>query len=465
MHQRRVYAGVIAAATWFALASPAVAGLHNAIPADAIGDPNELFVDNDALFAYTTSDIKGGYVCIVPRDAAPSVTCDASAWGGKTRVVGIGTQYTLIEFGLAPGAWRLQTVDSEGENGEAGGEFFVRPCEEEDGDCDNAISLEAASRAKAAARDLGLPFQIGCIGYAVHDAVTASFAARSKLKDYKQRHADYRSGAVGFEATIVPVAGGLLGLAFSLPTLDNPGEEKAKAILKDLVCSLSEMYSDIAADPPDPDFTSVAQPTFSNLPTLSNELTAALMSALDLQTGYGETMLKSYERYQGAVAAGSTADVYKHAQAAALGRNGQAQVRQMRALVKALRQKATEMDSLPEYAEPLVTAERRDDLAAVYARVRTTGFTIDEIAQLTGLGLTSVQIDAARSQFTPDPAVLPLDTTLQSAMRNGRGHARALDRADGAFRPQREHRGRADEHPADRIVHSDTCVWPRAADG
>ena len=178
------------------------------------------------------------------------------------------------------------------------------------------------------------------------------------------------------------------------------------------------MYADIAADPPDPQFTTVAQPSFSSLPTDSEPISGALMAALDLQTAYGETMLKAFERYQGAVVAGAAALPYTHAQAAALGRNGQEQVTQMYDAVDALRAKATELDTLPEFADPVVTAQRRDDLAAVYARVRTMGFTIDEIAQLDVSGLTSAEIDAVRSQFTPDPSVLPLDTTLQAMLRN-----------------------------------------------
>ena len=197
-------------------------------------------------------------------------------------------------------------------------------------------------------------------------------------------------------------------------------------ILKDLVCSLTQMYSDIAADPPDPAFTTVATPTFATLPTDSDAVSGALMEALDSQTAYGETMLKGYERYQGAVAAGSGAAPYVHAQAGAVGRFGQQQVAEMREATVALRAKAAALDGLPAFAGPVVTAQRRDDLATVYARVRTTGFTIDELAQLTSLGLASAEIDDARSQFTPDPSILPLDTTLQSILRD------AADALEGA---------------------------------
>ena len=135
-----------------AVAGPAAAGLHNALPADADENPADVFNDNDALFAYTTSDFTGGYVCILHAEAPADRTCDGPAWGDKNRVVGIGSQFTLIEFGdLLPGHWRLQTVDSEGKNGEAGGEFTVVPCP----GCDNSISAAAAAQAKASAQGLG----------------------------------------------------------------------------------------------------------------------------------------------------------------------------------------------------------------------------------------------------------------------------------------------------------------------
>ena len=408
---------VLAAALWLALAHPAAAGLHNATPADGSGDPNDQFVDNDALFAYTTTDIDGGYVCVVHADAAPDARCGSR---GRTRVVGIGTQFTLlIGDNLPPGHWRLQTVDEKGKNGEPGGEFFVRPCAEADGDCDNTMSLIAVSEAKEAASALGIPLAVSCLGFMVQNLASEGNRLRTTLKDFQTRHANYRGGNVGLKATIVPI-GGQVALSFVIAQLDLPesSQEKALSILKDLSCSSAEMYADIAADPPDPQFTTVAQPSFSSLPTDSEPISGALMAALDLQTAYGETMLKAFERYQGAVVAGAAALPHTHAQAAALGRNGQEQVTQMYDAVDALRAKATELDTLPEFADPVVTAQRRDDLAAVYARVRTMGFTIDEIAQLTSLGLTSAEIDAVRSQFTPDPSVLPLDTTLQAMLRN-----------------------------------------------
>src|SRR2546427_10292484 len=67
--------------------SPAGAALHNPIPADASGDPTFDFFDNQSLWAYMTSDIKGGRICVVPGVADFSaLSCDSPAMGRPTRI-------------------------------------------------------------------------------------------------------------------------------------------------------------------------------------------------------------------------------------------------------------------------------------------------------------------------------------------------------------------------------------------
>ena len=287
-------------------------------------------------------------------------TCDAPAWGTKNRIIGIGTQFTLIEFdfGLVPGAWRLQTVNSDGQNGEVGGEFFVEPCN----GCDNSISAQAAAQAKAAANQMGQGVAAACLGFALKDLKGAVTGARSKLKDLHQRHTAYTTGDKGFLATVVPVIGGF-GLSFEIPSFGNPGEEKAMKILKDLVCSATEMYASIAADPLDPGYTQIAQPTFGSLAVPLNSQATTLANLLDTGTGYGEAMLHGYERYQGAVAA--SAPPYVHAQARAVGQMGRSQLDQALATVAALRAEADRLDTLPEFAGPVASASTRDVISSI----------------------------------------------------------------------------------------------------
>src|SRR6478735_7917097 len=190
---RMALAALACACAFLAAPGGALAGLHNAIPFDANEDPADLFADNDALFAYTTSDIKGGYVCAVHVNTPPDVGCKAG-WA-KTRIVGIGSSIDLIAFagGLPAGNWRLETVDSNEENGEAGGEFTVEACPL----CDNSISASAAAQAKAAAKSTFEAMEIGCVGLTIKDmGVTGgSFAAaRGALKKLGERKGDYTGG-------------------------------------------------------------------------------------------------------------------------------------------------------------------------------------------------------------------------------------------------------------------------------
>ncbi len=128
----RVGALIVAFVFALALAGTGHAGLHSALPANAFGTPADVFYDNDALFAYTVSDFTGGYVCVVDADA-PAWTrraMQATAWGSKNRVVGIGTEFTLLEGGsLTPGHWRLQTVNSEARTVRSAGSSRSLPCE------------------------------------------------------------------------------------------------------------------------------------------------------------------------------------------------------------------------------------------------------------------------------------------------------------------------------------------------
>jgi len=70
------------------LPGSAAAALHNPIPADASGDPNDTFTDNQSLWAYFQSDIGGGRICVVPENGPLEVlSCDHPAKGmGTARV-------------------------------------------------------------------------------------------------------------------------------------------------------------------------------------------------------------------------------------------------------------------------------------------------------------------------------------------------------------------------------------------
>ena len=192
-------------------------------------------------------------------------------------------------------------------------------------------------------------------------------------------------------------------LGFELPSLSNPGEEKALEILRELTCALTEMYTDIYNDPPDPQYFTVGSPSFNSLPT--GLPSSALLTALDRQGAFGETMLKSYERYQGAKAAAQKPFV--HAQSNAVFENGFAQLSEITATVKALRAEATRMEGLPAFDGPVATAASKADLTALYTRVKNDGFTIGETAQLVALGLTATADRRPPKRVLTRPLVVP----------------------------------------------------------
>jgi hypothetical protein len=60
--------------------APAHAALYSPIPADASGDPQDQFTDQQSVWAYVLSDIAGGRICIV-HDGVGFGSCDAPAMG------------------------------------------------------------------------------------------------------------------------------------------------------------------------------------------------------------------------------------------------------------------------------------------------------------------------------------------------------------------------------------------------
>ncbi len=224
-----------------------------------------------------------------------------------------------------------------------------------------------------------------CVGLSVKDIKAAGNGARGKVKSLTKKADRFEAGTASFGATIASVGGFAVGLSFELPG-EHYAEEKAMEILKNLTCGLSLMYTDIVEDPLDPNYTSIVQPEFSTTTAVETSVGDAAVQAIDRVRAFGLAELNSYERYLGAVAANE--ERYVHAQASAVAKLGREHIDELRIAADALRAFAVELDSQPEFADPVVTQERRDQLAAIYARVRTEGFTADEITQLHDLGFS-----------------------------------------------------------------------------
>ena len=106
-------------------------------------------------------------------------------------------------------------------------------------------------------------------------------------------------GSFGFGAVVI-------GGALEIPT--SPLEAYL-LLVRTVTCRTQDMYRDIMADPPDPDYNTVPQPVFSELPTVNNQLVDDVAESMDRQRAFGAAGLKAFERYQGADNDGSDAGV------------------------------------------------------------------------------------------------------------------------------------------------------------
>ncbi len=366
-------------------AEPAEAALTNVFPADGTGEIYPDFTQDDALFAYVLSDIQGGRVCVV-RETGPA-SCDDVAWGEPNAVVGIGTVFTLVEGPDLPrGTYRLHTENKFGDGwlpGATSDVFTIDVCRV---DCELGIGRRQADAFKDMARGAGLFNELGCAGFAVKNAIGTIKATAEIAKDVRA-------------LTVGPSIGAsvLLGGGFALSMIEIPSSEGvALKILEDLMCMASQMYADIAHDPPDPDLHVVEPPVFLDPPDLGSAPIDDLADALDRQTGYGIATRIVYERYQGAVAAGDLAA--QRIQAAAAGENAEALAHAQRVTADALRA-AAESGDVAIVGDTLESQAERDALHGAAQRVVTQGFTAGEITQLHGLGVDDTGIANLRTWF------------------------------------------------------------------
>jgi PKD repeat protein len=402
---------------------PAAAGVFNPIPADVAEDPQDSFVDDDALFAYATVDIAGGRLCVVSGTESPaSQSCDRPAWGSAKTVIGLGTTYTLIKGPpLKPGTWRLLAENSIGDTTGFSQPFTVSPC----GDCSQEIAAAVVAQWKQRAAQMKVGGDVMCTAWALQESGITKMpgqirAAHGEVTSLLQRASAYRAGTTSFAATTVPVIAGFGSFPLSFPSPQSAigsGQDKAMEILKHVVCTTRQMYADIVADPPDPEFQAIASPSFRPIDPLGAPETDAVATSLDRQTGIGDAALTAFERYSGALEAHE--GPYVHAQARALGDLSSDLTTEIRASARALRSYATMLDGLEEFNEPVVPDDATMDvLAEVYRRVRVDGFTADELEQLAAQGLDAGEIADVRTHFSLNPRDIPVGRPLADLARD-----------------------------------------------
>ena len=217
---------------------------------------------------------------------------------------------------------------------------------------------------------------------------------------------------------------------------------------------LDQTFGKILDDPPDSNYTTVAEPEYDDLPPPGDALGADLVTALDHLNGDSMALLHAYERYQGADADGSEPNV--HRQARAMSESGFDVLADTRQSIALLRSVATRSESDPDIRNQLFSGDDYDAFDATFDRVRTSGFTAAEIGRFHDAGLTDDEIALVRERYSRDllglGAVVRLDARGRAA-RSGR-RAPAHARAHGGVRPQRIGGGRRDKPAAVRLVHA-----------
>ena len=395
-------------------AQTAFAGLYNPIPANAQEDPSFEFTDNEALFAYFTSDVKGGTICVVSGAVTnpDEASCDQPAWGTPNFELTIGLGFSLLEKPpLPPGEWKLLVEDTQKTGHALSPAFLVTPCP----GCSHEIGEEAVERFKNAAATTGIGAVVACTGLTVKEILKDHAGVTERIEEATKKAQDFGvHDPPSVTGDIVSLGGGLFGFAFSPPS-EHIGEEKALEILKEITCGLSLMYVDIVKDPSDPNFTAVAEPEFSTFPPLESAAGESAVRAIDRVRGLGVATLTSYERYLGAKEANE--EPYVHSQANAVATQGRTFIDEMRTAAGALRNFAAELDTLPEFQQPIVSTEGKEKLVKAYERIAKDGFSAEETKQLRELGLSESEISELRTHFSIDMSRLPANATVGAVLR------------------------------------------------
>ena len=392
---------------------PASAQLYGPIPANAAGDPTYDFTDQDSIWAYVRSDIAGGTICIVPEATTVETGSCEGALGGPNRLVGIGTLYTLISgHGLPADNYRLLVENSAEEATEVGDVFTVTACPDCPPDPDAAIvaawkaAATALSGGDSNGNSTGNMKRMCQLSYVLELVSGKAIRARSVVEPPAS------TGPLSADSpSFVMILVG--GTAFAMYHPAAANIQKGLDIMQALACGAKQMYADQAADPPDPNYGTVATPVLRQFERLGPTTLDAASASIDQQRALGAAMLHGYERFQGARAAGDT-DAQVRQLRAAGGYAGD-QADELVASADALRTWAAAAADDPELSGVMLTAAERDELIAAYDRVRTSGFTASELDELHTIGYTDDQIATIRSKFTPDIAT---DPSLDDVRRN-----------------------------------------------
>jgi PKD repeat protein len=392
---------------------PVSARVHSVQPTNEDGGPpTDQFSTADSIFAVFRSDVEGGKICVIDGEGRES-HC-------KTIFAYIGTGWSFIARGLPASLkpYRLRASDGEYESFSV--PFTVTSCTEPDCAERRRLSNEVVDGWKRAAKEN-------------YDHLHRTSQAM-KVVDFGEKfhfiHSIIKKGLKSvdsFSGELIALGGAsVFGVAFTFYPFEVSltVEELFISSAAKFAEETAQMYKDINEDPPDPNFTNVDPPIFTEVAGTGNTEHDHLVTTLDRQRGFGRAQLKAYERYLGAVEAGDEA--YVRVQAQAISDYGDSLVTEMKESAAALRSWAAQLDT----NQPVISQSQLDDVASVYDRVQSSGFTQDELNQLTAAGLSQEQINQVRAAFNDDvrqtPIGVPMPTILNQA-------ANALEASIPAF--------------------------------
>ncbi len=415
------------------LGAPAAAHatVFNVVVADGNQDPTDDLPDNDYLWAYTTADIASGIVCVHPAPVQPGDHCDDKGTWGESPVPPATATFTPISAPpLPPGRWQILAANDadDPEDDATSVEFTVTPCV---GDCPLEIGPERKAdfeRAREVVLDSVKAVCTGLNAVGIYQALRAAQFETEMVMAFP-------GGAGGtFAVTwgrVVEGAG--IGIRTSA-RLVGPTKLGKNAYLDwaawfacqayDLAKKLAGQGDSRSRTPGSPKarrdaapaYEVLPQPEFPTLPSLDEPAVDNLGVHLAGIEGNMDAVEVGWDRMVAAREA--SADDWAHAQARAVGAAGLELARHARRAAASLRGFADVAAADPDIPDPLVTLQDIDEAEDVRARVRASGLTSDEIADLKAQGGSDADVEALKTIVTRDVSDAPIGRSLPDLIRD-----------------------------------------------
>jgi hypothetical protein len=407
----------------------------------------EIF-DNEELQAYVTSP-SGGEICLQRYEVDPPPCSD----GGYllTPVLPFFAGFVPIAPGdLMPGRWRVVASEGEGDLATVTATslpFWVRPCK---GACPTA-DVTPSTDFKAQAVSLATTMKRVC---GMVKAASMLWRAREAAAGVNLAVASITGGGpltmtvmIGFYQS-----GKVLGthvvkgedLNTKLPGMLNTVYQKACKLADKTLEAAENSWLQYAqrwgADPPDPQFTTIARPDFVDHESILGYPSWGFdrdRDNLDAVRAYAKSSLHSYERFQWAELVPDP--TFVHAHASRLGADMLGYASSLRRGAWFLNRTAARVRAEhPDATARTITQQELDTADEIRDRLAATGFNAEETATLEELGVNAAGIDRLRHDMTvgdpsdAQPAAIDAEIDLLAGeMRGMAEEAELFGRAAG----------------------------------